>query len=258
MPLTDSDRRHLDERGYLVLPDFMGAALLGRLRHRVAELFDAEGAAAGSEFKLEPGSRRLANLADKGDVFREIIALPCLLEHIRHVLGPDIKLSSLHARAALPNGGAQPLHADMSAIADERGNWVCNTIWMLDDYTRDNGALRIVPGSHHFRRLPQHVLPNPRADHPEQVLVTGPSGSVVVVNSHAWHGGTANRTDHPRTAVHAFYCRRDKPQQQYQKHLLRAETQQALPSQLRDLLALDDPVNDEVSGEVAVRSGFMK
>jgi hypothetical protein len=58
--------------------------------------------------------------------------------------------------------------------------------------------------------------------------------------------------------VHAFFCRRDKPQQQYQKGLLRPEVQEALPASLRDLLALDDPLNDHLSAEVAVRSGFLK
>ena len=73
----------------------------------------------------------------------------------------------------------------------------------------------------------------------------------------AWHGGTANRTLAPRLAMHAFYCRRDKPQQQYQKRLLRAEVQGSLSPELREMLALDDPLNDAISANVSVRSGFM-
>jgi hypothetical protein len=57
--------------------------------------------------------------------------------------------------------------------------------------------------------------------------------------------------------MHAFYCRRDKPQQQYQKGLLDADVQAGLSPELRALLALDDPLNDEISANVAVRS-FMK
>jgi ectoine hydroxylase-related dioxygenase (phytanoyl-CoA dioxygenase family) len=78
------------------------------------------------------------------------------------------------------------------------------------------------------------------------------------MNAHLWHGGTANQTDRPRLAMHAFYCRRDKPQQQYQKRLLRPEVQAALTPALREVLALDDPLNDELSANVTVRSGFMK
>ncbi len=259
MSLSQIERRRLDEDGYLVLEDFMGAGLLVRLRQRLEHLFAEEGEVAGSEFKPEPGCRRLANLVDKDELFREVILTPRLLEYIRHVLGLDIKLSSLNARSVNPHGErGQPLHADMSAVADERGYWVCNSVWMLDDFTADNGALRVVPGSHRLRRLPAECVTDPLADHPDQVLVTGGAGSVVVINAHAWHAGTANRTAHSRTALHAFYCRRDRPQQQYQKRLLRSEVQQALSASLRDLLALDDPLNDQLSAEVAVRSGVLK
>jgi ectoine hydroxylase-related dioxygenase (phytanoyl-CoA dioxygenase family) len=187
-----------------------------------------------------------------------VIAHPRVLECARHVLGPGLKLSSLNARSANPGGGAQPLHADMAALPDERGYWVCNTIWMLDASTPDNGALRLVPGSHRRGQLPQQALADPRADHPGQVLVTGRAGTVVVLNAHAWHAGTANRTGRPRTSLHAFYCRRDRPQQQYQKRLLRPEVQRSLPPDLRELLALDDPLNDRLSAAVDVRSGFLK
>jgi ectoine hydroxylase-related dioxygenase (phytanoyl-CoA dioxygenase family) len=258
MPLSAADRRALDEDGYLVLAGFLSGELLARLRRRVEELFAEEGEAAGSEFKHEPGCRRLANLVDKGDVFREVIACPPVLECVRHVLGPVMKLSSLNARSVLPGGGAQPLHADMAAVADASGYWVCNTVWMLDDYTPDNGALRLLPGSHRRGALPQEVLADPLADQPGQSLVTGRAGTVVVLNAHAWHAGTANRTGRPRTSLHAFYCRRDKPQQQYQKRLLRQEVQRSLSPELRELLALDDALNDKLSREVATRSGFLK
>jgi ectoine hydroxylase-related dioxygenase (phytanoyl-CoA dioxygenase family) len=263
MALSADEARRLDEDGYLVLDGLLDAGLRDRLRGRLEELFAQEGEAAGAEFKQEPGCRRLANLADKGDVFLEVLSLPWLAGYVRHVLGPEVKLSSLNARSVNPAGpgeatGGQPLHADMSAVADEHGYWVCNTVWMLDDFTADNGALRLVPGSHRWRRLPQQELADPRADHPGQVLVTGRAGAVVVVNAHAWHAGTANRTARPRTALHAFFCRRDRPQQQYQKQLLRPEVQQGLSPWLRYLLALDDPLNDRLSAEVAVRSGFLK
>jgi ectoine hydroxylase-related dioxygenase (phytanoyl-CoA dioxygenase family) len=128
---------------------------------------------------------------------------------------------------------------------------------MLDEFTSENGALRVVPGSHRGGRRPEAVLEYPRRPHPDEVLVTGCAGDLVIMNSHLWHGGTANRTDRPRLAPHAFYCRWDKPQQQYQKALLRPQTQAALPAAARVLLALDDPGNDAMSAEGG-RSGFMK
>ena len=184
--------------------------LLDELRRRTEELYEQEGENAGFEFRKEPGSRRLANLVAKGEVFERIACMPEVLEYIGAVLGPEFKLSSLNARSANPysSDSQQPLHADMGAIADDRGYWVCNTVWMLDDFTPENGALRAVPGSHLWRKLPQNELADPRAQHAGEVLVTGEAGTVVVVNAHMWHGGTANRTGSHRRAVHAFYGRK--------------------------------------------------
>jgi ectoine hydroxylase-related dioxygenase (phytanoyl-CoA dioxygenase family) len=249
----------LDRDGFLVLPGVLNADQLEALRNRVEELFELEGENAGSEFKKESGARRLANCVDKGVVFEEAIQIQEMLEAKAHILGPEFKLSSLNVRSTNPMSEAdQPLHVDMNAIADERGYWVANTIFMLDDFTLDNGATRIVPGSHKWGQRPQEQMADPFAAHPDQILVTGKAGTLVICNAHAWHGGTANRTGAPRRAMHAFFCRSDKPQQQYQKRLLRPETQAHLSPALRRLLALDDVLNDELSAEVAVTSGFLK
>lgn len=257
--MMNETKQQLDDRGYVVLENAIPPDLLNGLRARILELFEQEGDRAGAEFRTEAHAHRLANLVDKGEVFRRAIVMPLVLDYVRHVLGPDIKLSSLNARSADPRSEVgQPLHVDMAAVPDERGYWVCNTIWVLDDFTRDNGATRMIPGSHKWGTRPQDVLEDPQAAHPDEMLLVAPAGSLAVMNAHMWHGGTANRSSAPRLAMHAFYCRRDKPQQQYQKQLLRPEVQAALSPELREILALDDPLNDELSASVEVRSGFMK
>ena len=92
----------------------------------------------------------------------------------------------------------------------------------------------------------------------ETFMVTGSVGTIVVMNAHLWHGGMENRSTSPRRVLHAFYCRRDKPQQQYQKALVGEEVQRTLTPELRNLLALDDPENDRVSRILTTTSGFMK
>ena len=257
--MTAAQLTQLDSQGYLVLPNFLSPSLLARLRARIAELFVEEGDQAGSEFQSEPHTRRLANCLDKGEVFIDCIADPAILEGIAAVIGPDYKLSSVNVRSADPlSDWSQPLHCDMGGLPDERGNWVANTIWILDDFTATNGATRCVPGTHKSGRLPPDVLADPSAPHPDEVLVMAPAGTVVIMNSHLWHGGTANRTTQPRCAMHGFFCRRDKPQQQCQKRLLRPEAQARLTPPQRWLLAIDDPLNDQISAEVAVRSGFLR
>ena len=88
--------------------------------------------------------------------------------------------------------------------------------------------------------------------------MTGPAGGVIVMNAHLWHGGMGNWTDRARTAVHSFYCRRDKPQQQYQKRLLDDAVLAGLDHELKYLLAIDDPLNDQLSVDERPRSGFLK
>lgn len=257
--MTAEERHELDTVGYVVVENVLDAGSLSQVRNRVEELYQSEGEDAGSEFRKEEGSRRLANLVDKGEIFERLIAMPQILELVGHVLGPNFKLSSFNARSANPfSSEAQPLHCDASALPDDKGFWVCNTIWLLDDFTAENGATRVIPGSQNWRELPQDTLGDPVATHPQEVLLTAPAGSVVVMNTHAWHGGTANQTGNHRRALHAFYCRSDKPQQQYQKRLLRRETQARLTPEVRRLLALDDPFNDELSAPQQKASGFLK
>ena len=249
----------LDREGFLVIPGFFSDSLRGDLIARVEELYAQEGERAGSEFRGEPGTRRLANLADKGDIFREVFANAGILDYIGHLLRPRFKLSSLNARSAEPHEhGHQPLHVDQGLLPDAGGAVVANVVWMLDDFTPDNGAMRAVPRTHLSGRRPQEALADPNAAHPDEVLVTGRAGTVCVMNAHLWHGGTANRTTAPRRAIHSFYCRFDVAQQQYQKRLLRPETQAAMPAPLRALLALDDPLNDELCARVTGQSGFLK
>jgi ectoine hydroxylase-related dioxygenase (phytanoyl-CoA dioxygenase family) len=257
--MTEDEKRRLDADGYVVLESLMDVALLEQVRAHVERLFEIEGDRAGAEFKQEPHSRRLANLVDKGEIFERIIQTPRVLECMEHVLGSRFKLSSLNIRSADPdNGGSQPLHADSGAVADDQGYWVCNSVWMLDDFTQENGATRMVPGSHRWGVTPQEVVSDLYAPHPREILLTGRAGTIVVMNAHMWHGGTANRTASHRRAMHVYYTRWDKPQQQYQRRLLRPEVQDRLSPAARLLLALDDPLNDELSAQFSNISGFLK
>jgi hypothetical protein len=255
--MTEQEARQLDEQGWLLLPTVMDAAWLADLRETSQRLLEFEGAKAGAEFRQEPGSDRLANLVDKGACFERLVSHPLLLQAVERVLGPDWKLSSLNYRAALPGEGLQPLHCDMGQVADSRGFAVFNSIWLLDDFTPDNGPTRLVPGSHRSGRLPHEVLADPLARHPDEIVTLGRAGDVILTNASLWHGGTTNRSARPRRSLHGFYVRGDLPQQQYQKRLLRPQTQARLSPQLRRVLALDDPRNDELSAAGSGRSGFL-
>ncbi len=248
--MTENEKRLLDEQGYVVLEGLIETDWFRELRTRVEELFEEEGQNSGHEFRAEPFARTLFNLVDKGEVFERVVSDPRVLVFVSHVLGGCFKLSSLNARSTNPFAPvAQPLHCDLDILPDDQGARVFNAIWLLDDFTPDNGATRMVPGSHLWDRLPQKCMPDAKAPYPNEALITAPAGSVLVYNAHVWHGGTANRTARHRRVLQAQYVRRDLPQREWQAMCLRAETQQRMEPLMRYLLALDDPYNDKLCAE---------
>ena len=74
-------------------------------------------------------------------------------------------------------------------------------VWMLDGFTADKGATRIVPGSH---RHPEAYPPEGRKI-AHVVQPEGPPGSVMVFNGQCWHGGGANHSQERRRAVFGHY-----------------------------------------------------
>jgi ectoine hydroxylase-related dioxygenase (phytanoyl-CoA dioxygenase family) len=220
--LDAATMERLDRDGYAPLPGVLSGEQLASLRARMAELTAAEGAEAGREVHQEAGTDRLADLVNKDPMFEIAFTEPRVLACVAHVLG-DFKLSSLNSRTALPGQGLQALHAEGGPVG--LGPYqVCNSIWLLDDFTEDNGATRVVPGSHRLTVSVRDAMPDTSAPHPDEVKLVAPAGTVVVFNSHLWHGGTRNRTGSQRRAMHSYFTRRANGQQLDQKKYLRPET----------------------------------
>jgi ectoine hydroxylase-related dioxygenase (phytanoyl-CoA dioxygenase family) len=222
--LSGKEKEQLDRDGFLPLPGILTPAQVAAFGVRIDELARLEGVTAGLEVHQEAGTDRLADLVNKDPMFETCFTHPRVLAAIAHVLGGEFKLSSLNSRAALPGQGLQGLHADWSGAVAPGDYYVCNSIWLLDDFTAENGATRIVPGSHRSGKAPRDVMPDPSAAHPDEIQVIAPAGTVVIFNSHTWHGGTKNRSDRPRRAIHSYFCRRDQPQQLDQRRFVRPET----------------------------------
>lgn len=236
--LGDDHRRALDEKGYTVFPGLIEAPWLAALQARFEEICTQEGAGAGVEVHQESGTRRLADLVNKGGVFDRVYTHPKVLAAVAHVIGRPFKLSSLNARDALPGEGLQGLHADWGTGFDGRFH-VCNSIWLLDDFAAENGCTRLVPGTHRGEH-PSKVLDDPRAPHPQEEHLIAPAGTVAVFNSHLWHGGTLNRSaDRSRRALHCYFTAREHRQQLDQRRYLRYETWRRLRPAARYVLDVD-------------------
>ena len=233
--IDDWTRERLDRDGYAPLPGVLSEAQLTAIRERLDGLLALEGDKAGLEVHQEEGTDRLADLINKDPMFDVCFTSPRLLACVAHVLA-DFKLSSLNFRAARPGSGLQALHTEGGPVTDRSRFQVCNSIWLLDDFTADNGATRVVPGSHRSGKLPRDVMADSRGAHPDEVLLLAPAGTVVVFNSHLWHGGTLNQSSRPRRALHSYFTRRAKGQQLDQKKYARPETLARLSPSARFIL----------------------
>jgi len=110
-------------------------------------------------------------------------------------------LNNISARSPKKGGGYQQLHSD-SNLPGVNYCLIANVIWALDEFTLDNGATRIVPGSHKFRQF----APDGES-HPDESRVVVPKGSVIIFNANCWHGGAENFTDKDRWALVLGYAR---------------------------------------------------
>jgi ectoine hydroxylase-related dioxygenase (phytanoyl-CoA dioxygenase family) len=195
--------RELLAAGFVVIP---GPVAGGRLA-RLARAYDS--AVAGShpaDVSVGSTTTRVHDLVNRGPEFDELYVYGPVLEACRLVIGQPFRLSSLLARTVRPHSPAQPLHVDFEADAD---GWpMVGFILMVDDFRRDNGATRFVPGSHRRPVIPGD-LPSGRAAGGEpQVQARGPAGSVIIYNGSVRHGHSANQSGEPRRSIQGAYIRR--------------------------------------------------
>lgn len=242
--LTKQETEFLETNGYLNLGQLLSPDQVEVINNRLAELLQTEGENAGAELKdskyirhpKEAGADRLADLVNKGTVFDIFYTHPCVLAGIEAVLGQQYKLSSLNYRAAKPGMGLQKLHVDWKNTVVNSAYKVCNSIWLLDDFTEHNGSTRIVPKTHKLGILPDEAMANPEERHPDEIRIIAPAGSVFIFNSHVWHGGTTNHTSHDRRSIHSYFCTRDQPQQIDQKKYITQETLRRIGEKGRHIL----------------------
>ena len=101
--MNEQQRKQLEEQGYLIFKNLLPPPQIESLLSRLEELWTVEGDLAGEENYIEPGVRRLANLAGKGGMFRELYAHPQVLEVVEAVIGADIRAAMVNARDVPPH-----------------------------------------------------------------------------------------------------------------------------------------------------------
>ena len=194
----------LQQRGFVVLPGPMPSDRVERLINAYTA---AVASAAPGDIKIGSTSTRVSDFVNRGPEFDAVYVFPPLLEACWLVIGGPFKLSSMHARTVRPRTPAQDLHVD---VQRETADWpLLGFILMVDEFRPDNGATRLVPGSHRWPGAPADRLPDLRSDHAEQVLACGDAGSLLVFNGSVWHGHTANTSSGPRRSIQGAFIPRD-------------------------------------------------
>lgn len=199
--LSPTERRQLELQGWLLLPGVLPAKELVAMHaawEQLAATLPNEGANTnwGPDLTSDPA-------------FAICRTHPRVLAALGVLLDDDIHVRWLHGRSPPRGHGRQGLHVDWSKPTPAERQILANAFWVLDDMDRDNGATRIVPGSHRWARMPRGPYAQPQGHHPEERVLEARAGDVIVFSAHLWHAGACNESGRRRRVVLAHFCRHE-------------------------------------------------
>lgn len=241
MSTTTSDQlaHHLAEihdQGYTILEEVIDPSFNAELRDTLRQIFVDEGIEPKGTRAEGFATRRLYNLVPRAEVFRQLPVYEPVLTLAEQLLERELVLSGTTAMDIGPGEVLQGLHADdgLFRIGRPHRPMMCTTIWALTDFTAENGATRIVPGSH---KDPGH--PDPDEDS-IAIAAEMPAGSVMVMDSQLWHcGGPNSTTDDWRLGLNVQYVRGFFRTQQNQYLSIPPEQLAEYPPRLREVLGFE-------------------
>jgi ectoine hydroxylase-related dioxygenase (phytanoyl-CoA dioxygenase family) len=203
---TDIDTiiSRIEADGVCVVPDFIPRDLLAQIKDNVDRLNSAERESGCSFIESEGANQRVFNLVNKGEIFEQIVQHEDVMEVIGKLLGGDFILAGFSSNTTGPGGEEMVLHSDSGYVPPPHPEYLlaANAVWMIDDFTEENGGTRYVPGSHKLRDNPR-----PTASIPPYRSSARPC-SVAFLHGYTWHKTGANLSrDQMRRALFAYYVR---------------------------------------------------
>ena len=209
----------------------------------------------GHEQRFLGTAGHVGNLPTQDPIFLPLLDHPKILPILEKILGESLILGSLNARIVRPGDGQQGLHSDIGAeLLNMQSPVMCNTVWMLDDFSPANGSTRIVAGSH------KSGMAGPpdgfSVKHIHQV--TAPAGSVLIFNGQCWHGGGNNSTDQDRHALFGHYRKRALLFQVDPHDGFPAEWYDRLTPRQRELLRMENGVGAPHASDAHLQQSFSR
>jgi len=224
------------EDGAVVVDGVAPPALLDRIESELSPYLHAT--PTGPDEFSGSRTRRTGSLIARSPACRELVMHPLALGVARTFLGhaTNIQLHLTQAIAIGPGETAQPIHRDQWAFdffPFPPGYEVqCNTIWALTDFTEENGATRIVPGSNHRE---DKLTFGPDDTEPAEMA----RGSVLFYSGSVYHGGGPNRSDATRIGLNITYNVAWLRQEENQYLSVPREVAETLPTELLRLMGYD-------------------
>jgi ectoine hydroxylase-related dioxygenase (phytanoyl-CoA dioxygenase family) len=163
-----------------------------------------------------PCTKQVAGMPGISPTFAtEVMCHPLLLAICDRVLLPSCaryQLNLGHLLQRGPGAEEQWLHRDEAVWSDvprPHPELQLATVIAFVDFTRENGATRVVPGSHRFpdrQLVPAEQMQQLPPDPDQIAYAEMPAGSAVIYSGGTIHAGGANRTSIPRRGAHLSYC----------------------------------------------------
>jgi hypothetical protein len=217
-------RQRLHRVGYAVLDGPLTPVALRAL----SEAYDREVLQShADDLKEGSSTTRVRDFVNRGPEFDLLYVYPPLLAACCFVIGQPFRLSTMHARTVRPKTTSQSLHVDFPS--DDQGWPMVGFIYMVDEFRRDNGATRFLPGSQGQQFVPTTL---------KAVPVCGPAGSLIIFNGSVWHGHGPNETNQPRRSIQGAYIRRNEASGEDLKSRMRQETLNRISPLAKSVLAL--------------------
>jgi len=188
--------------GAMILTGALDDALLARVQAETQPLMDRS--AKGLDEFTGRNTTRTGALVARSPACREAVMNAAVLGAANRFLEPYCDRIQLHLTQLirlLPGQGKQLLHRDRLAwggyLPDIEPQF--NTIWALTDFTEENGATQVVPGSQKWD--------DKREAKPAEVCqAVMPAGSVLLYTGSVIHGGGENKSAAPRVGMNLTYC----------------------------------------------------
>jgi ectoine hydroxylase-related dioxygenase (phytanoyl-CoA dioxygenase family) len=190
--------------GGVIVRDLAPIDLIDACAAELRLSFDAFDKSQGTDF-IGAKTLRCGGVLRYAPSCAALIAHPTVLDVADAILLPscaDYQIGSTTGIEILPGESDQPLHRDDTPYPIQLAGLELQigVMWAFNDFTAENGATRVVCGSHRFLR----AWHRPDLTHSSQAVM--PKGSAVFYLGSTWHGGGANRSDSPRTGLINTYC----------------------------------------------------